>query len=200
MTIYCVFDTETIGQSNRQVYDLAGILYDSKTDSIIESFECRILESLLIPYAHNESFHSKHFENSKCFESILPFNSAIAELKETVTSKADIITAFNLPFDLSALRSTADRIGYDKFALWPNNAKFQCLMSLSIGNLCQSRYYYNHCMETNSITESGNLRHNAETIVSYCMGGMPFETAHTALADSKNQLIILKALIDINAI
>lgn len=197
--LYAIFDTETIGQSNRQVYDLAAIIYDSKTDSIIESFECRILESLLIPYAYNESFHSKHFENSKCFESILPFHKAIEGLKE-ITTKADTITAFNLPFDLSALRSTADKIGYDKFNLWPDNAKFQCLMSLSIGNLCQSKYYHNHCIETNSITESGNLRHNAETIVSYCLGGMPFETVHTALADCKNQLHILKALIDCNAI
>ena len=197
--LYLIFDTETIGQTTRQVYDLAAILYDGENDSIIESFECRILETLLLPYAYNEAFHSKHFENSKCFESVLPFNLAVEGLK-AIATKADIITAFNLPFDLSALRSTAEKIAYDKFNLWPDNSKFQCLMSLSIGNLCQSKYYYNHCLETNAITESGNLRHNAETIVSYCLGGMPFETAHTALKDSINQLYILKALIDCNAI
>lgn len=199
MTIYCVFDTETIGQSARQVYDLAAILYNRETDSIIESFECRILESLLIPYAHNESFHSKHFENSKCFESILPFHKAIEGLKG-IARKADIITAFNLPFDLSALRSTAEKIGYDRFALWPNNAKFDCLMSKSIGNLCQSEQYDLFCRQTNALTESGNIRHNAETIVSYCRAGEPFKTEHTALADCINQLDILKALIDISAI
>lgn len=197
--LYLIFDTETIGQSARQVYDLAAIIYNSETDSIIESFECRILESLLIPYAHNEAFHSKHFENSKGFECILPFEQAIEGLKG-IARKADVITAFNLPFDLSALRSTAEKVGYDKFALWPNNGRFSCLMSLSIGNLCQSEQYDTFCRQTNSITETGNIRHNAETIVSYCRAGEPFRTEHTALADCINQMDILKALIDCNAI
>jgi len=113
--------------------------------------------------------------------------------KDFENFEVDVISAYNLDFDKSALDVTNKLLGTGnmlKFKpqlldLW----MFACTASLN------SRLYHQVAADQDWISDKGNVRTTAEKAYAFITGELDYVEQHTALADAKMETVILQRLL-----
>ena len=192
--VYGVFDTETIGVSKKWIYDL-GLVVVEKTGNPLAMRRWRIKETLEIPGIEKKAYYGAKIP---VFYSGLPmvtFATAKAEFNQMLEKMGvTTITAYNLQFDMMALRATLDFTGdsreflnlpYEYFDLW----------NAACDSFFQQANFRRTAIKEEWVSEAGNFRTNAEIAYRYRTGNFQFMETHTALEDAEVEAVILQEVL-----
>ena len=123
--------------------------------------------------------------NKKTNDVINPEDEIIEILNKSIKDIPNLtIGAYNMSFDLKALKATAQKLGITG-KLLKKSAKVQDIRSLCMETICNKHKSYERFVKENSlVTPGGNLSTTAETLFKYLTKDIEFIEDHTALSDS----------------
>lgn len=179
--IYALIDTETADMN--KVYDLGVIIFDKKGNILFER-----------NYLNIDIFYNDNLMTSAYYSWKKPLYEKIDNLVYTTTKGMIIdfmkacekfgvthLLAYNLGFDIRALRYTAKKYGhieinFDKFILID-------IMRIAIETIINTDKYRTFCRKNNEYTPKGYYKTSAETVYRYINNDYNFIESHTALSD-----------------
>jgi len=191
--IYCVFDTETIGIDKKWVYDL-GLVIIAKTGRPLYRKRWIIEEVMNIPNIAEIAFYGKKIKTF--YKNFQPVTFALAreEFRDIMTYfDVNCIVAYNLQFDMSAIKQTLEltRIG-NRFLNYP--VDYFDLWNASCNSFFQQKLFKEVATAQNWLTEKGNFQTSAEIAYRYITGNYNFIESHTALEDADIEATILQEI------
>lgn len=210
---FLVTDTETTGLGTRAiVFDFAYIIC-TRTKILLErSFVIRdtITNPKVMLYAlMNEDW--RKFFGGKIFSHYIPslasgaltlhsWRDVIETMRDDILNyDVAVFSAYNLPFDLKAIRQTDQLIrgGTDK--ILPRKLDLLDLYYFACITVLNTRLYHDvaHALgnEKGFITDAGNVRTTAEKTYAFLTGKFDFIESHTALGDTQIEVEILQRLL-----
>ena len=189
--IYCVFDTETIGLDKKWIYDLGCVITD-KHGKIYHKARWIIKEVMDIPNIEQMAFYGKKIDTFyKGMESV-SFKTARTEFNNILQEfNVNMICAYNLPFDIQALKATLELTNCGKKFLDKPITYFD-IMGASCESFFQQKTFKKVAEREGWLTEKGNYRTTAEVAYRYVTGDFQFVESHTALEDCEIETIILQ--------
>ena len=184
-----IADTETIGLWPKHVYDFGYIIQDRKGNTLIE--RSHLVEEIVTDakkmmgafYAGKIFSHYLPLVDAGMID-IRPFNYIYDEfLQDCADYNIDIFAAYNLGFDLRALRETKRFLGYKNFI--KQNYKLLDIWQFACEVLLNRPTYKKLADQQGWISPAGNYRTNAEVTHRYISGNVEGVEAHTALCDAR---------------
>ena len=166
-----------------KVYDFGYILFDKKGNILFER-----------NYINIDIFDNDNYMQNAYYAWKKPLYNNLENVIYTTTKRMFIdffkmcekynvthLLAYNLSFDMKALKYTANKfahmdINYDNFILVD-------VMRTAIETLINTDKYRTFCKKNNEITEKGNYKSSAETVYRYINCDIDFNEDHTALSD-----------------
>lgn len=199
-----VLDTETTGDFGQpMIYDFGykivtpqGETLFSRNALVQEIFESNFLMQKAF-YSDKVKEYRRALENQEI--DIAPFRVLIKEFINMARKhKVEIISAYNLAFDIRALNGTM-RIthseGHEKKILEKltnqKNKKLVCIWNLACETILNTDEYRAFADEHNLVSEKGNYKTSAEASYRYLTKNADFIEKHTALADVEIEIEIL---------
>jgi len=189
--IYCVFDTETIGVDKKWVYDL-GMVITAKTGRQLYKKRWIIEEIINIPNIEEIAFYGEKIRTFYKKEQAVKFALAREEFRDIMEYfKVNVITAYNLKFDMSAIKQT---LAYTKIGnkFLNNPVDYFDLWNASCNSIFQQSLFKKIAEQQNWLTEKGNFITTAEIAYRYITGNYNFIESHTALEDAVIESKILQ--------
>ena len=198
-----VIDVETAGNfASPQVYDFGfavcdkkGNIYEKRSFVISEVFD----NTKLMETAYYAKKIPQYIEGLKTGEFVkvgmLEARAEFLQLMEKYDIKT--ISAYNLMFDMKALKSTFQTLGYGKKFLpsetryTKDNIDLLCIWSFACEVLFTQKTYSKVAIENGWMTKAGNMLTNAECAYRYITKNYEFEEQHTGLADVEIECQIL---------
>jgi len=189
-----IIDTETISLNKPFVYDIGGVITNSK-GNIVDSFSFCVEQIW-----HNTNLFSTAYYSVKrpLYVSALrgrkikltKLGNAMRTIK-AITKKygIDRVYAYNSDFDKRALEFTCANTGRTATPNAFADLPFYDIRKI-IAPLFTTQEYESFCKEKNRLTDTGRVSTTVETIISFLNGGDYVEN-HTALADSIDESRIL---------
>ncbi len=191
--IYCVFDTETIGVDKKWVYDL-GMVIIGKTGRALYKKRWIIDEVINLPNIEKMAFYGNKIKKFYNKEEAVKFAFAREEFREIMEHfQVNVITAYNLQFDMSAIKQTLEftEIGkkflnapIDYFDLW----------NASCNSFFQQKQFKAMAEKYNWVSEAGNYRTSAEIAYRFITKNPNFVEEHMALEDAVIESKILQEI------
>lgn len=185
---YLTLDTETGSVDNPLIYDIGWAIHD-KDGNIFETYSF-LTEEFYTPGFMATAYFSK---KQPLYNEMLatgeitkkPFREIIETLNKSIKDIPNLtIGAYNMSFDLKALKATAQKLGITG-KLLKKSAKVQDIRSLCMETICNKHKSYERFAKENSlVTPGGNLSTTAETLFKYLTKDIEFIEDHTALSDS----------------
>ncbi len=190
--MYCVFDTETVGKTQKLVYDF-GMAIADKTGEIYFSKRWLIKEVVDIPLFFELPFYNKR--SREFTENVIP--TPLAEVKAEVAEifsqfKVNVITAYNLSFDFGALSDTM-KLASIKGKFFEDTEYFD-LWNASCNSFLNQKNYKKVARENGWVSEVGNISTTAENAYRYIVNNPQFVETHTALEDVVIEVRILQEI------
>lgn len=198
---YAVIDTETAGSLFFPlVYDLGVSICDKKGNIVAQ--KQWIIRNIFDQKAKFESAYygwkrPQYLEMlEKGIVEKVSFKQALYALNKLMQEwNVKTVCAYNMGFDLRALKSTAK---YTKLQ-WASGStdifwkeyQQQCIWGLACETLYQQKGFEIQAIENNRFTAKGNPLTNAEVGYQYLTKNMEFEEDHTALADTEIECKIM---------
>ena len=197
-----VLDTETTGLDKIPalafpiIYDIGWILGDKNGNILIER-EFIVQEVFYNPIMQNAYYGNKMPQYTarvnKADILVKPFQEIIDLMnKDFNLVKKNTLLAYNLNFDLRALRSTAiychmlDRGEKDWTKLFTVTPQIQDIWSLAVETILRKKWDFIEFVENNGLfTEGGNPKTSAEVVYKFLTGDTEYEECHTALEDCR---------------
>ena len=185
---YMTFDTETGSVADPKIYDIGWVIHD-KDGNIFETHSYLTEEFYTPQYMKTAYFSNKVSMYNEMLAkneiTIKPFAEIIKILNASIAELPNLtIGAYNMSFDLKALKKTAKALGI-KGKLLNRSAKTQDIRSLCMETICNPHKSYETFIKTNQLlTPAGNLSTTAENVFRYMMKNIEFIEDHTALSDS----------------
>ena len=191
--IYCVFDTETIGLNEKLIYDLGMVIIAKKGDALYKA-RWIIDEVFNMPNLSKKAYYGEKINTFYKNATTTPFKQARQEFRQIMEDyKVNTITAYNLQFDMSAIRQSSDFVGLNgKFLHYA--VDYFDLWNASCNSFFQQKYFQKLAVEKNWLTNKGNFRTSAEIAYRYITGEHDFIESHTALEDAEIESIILQEI------
>lgn len=196
-----LLDTETImHESKTLVYDLAWMVIDNQgnilsrhnyiVDEVFNNFPA-MFDSHFVTYDKYQTYQAMIQDRQVKFWNAYNIFRRLA--RTIVDCDISFITAYNLGFDLRALKETAQYFG----AINPLETRADSLTFLDLWKLSQShiatRPYQKHCQVHDWLTEKRKQpKTTAETIYRWIAKDDNFIESHTALADCEIEVIIYR--------
>lgn len=194
-----VLDTETLGLTDRRVYDLGYLIYDAETGEVLKSRDYIVKQV----YDNQELMNSAYYKNKlpiyeerladgyckKCYWGII---LRILE-KDLQKYCPDGIYAYNSRFDYSSIKETCKQYNSK---INPTADGIIDIMNY-LDTICETEDYKEFCEINGYLTKhkTPRCRRTAEVVYRYLNNNNEYEEQHTALEDSKIELeILLKAL------
>lgn len=197
---YLVFDTETMGLKSRVVYDI-GYYIVNKRGKVFNSRRFLVSEIITNPRIMTDAFY-----HDKVYSDYLPMvdNSAIKliytweEIQDFIredikTYNINIFSAYNLPFDMSAINATNEHCNTGK--LLTNKPIILDLWLYACLYLFNTNFYKEMAKDNNWISPAGNYRTTAEHAYRFISNNAEYIEPHTALEDAEIEMEILLRLI-----
>ncbi len=204
-----VLDTETTGDLKQPlIYDFGykiinpkGQVLFTKNALVREVFENRFIMDKAY-YSQKVKTYEKMLLNHEI--ELQPFHVIIREfITMTRKYKVEIISAYNLAFDVSALNGTM-RMCYSKGhddrilekLINQKNKKLLCIWNLACETILDTDEYREFATEHEKKTEKGNFLTNAEVTYQYIKNDIDFKEDHTALSDVNIEIEILLHILE----
>ena len=207
-----VLDTETTGLDNIPglafplIYDIGWKLADKKGNTIVDR-EFIVQEIFYNPIMNNAFYGSKveTYKERICKADILvrSFKEILELLIHDISLvKHNTLMAYNLNFDLRAIRSTMvflkmwDKENKDIKQFFPETLEYQDIWGLAVETLLMKKWDYLEFVEFhNFLTPSGNPKTSAEIVYRYLTNDPDYIEHHTALEDVQIEyMIAIKSL------
>lgn len=203
-----VLDTETTGDfSQPLIYDFgykvitpAGEVLFSRNAIVKEVFENRFIMDKAY-YADKVNAYRVSIENREI--DLERFEVLIKEfIRVCRTYKVEIISAYNLAFDVKALNGTM-RMCYSKGhddkilekLIDQKNKKLLCIWNLACETLLDTDEYREYAKVHGFVSDKGNYLTSAEVAYRYLKDLPEFIEQHTAMADVEIEIEILLAIL-----
>lgn len=129
----------------------------------------------------------------------ITFKKAIKQfVADSKKFKVEIISAYNLAFDMKALNSTLKITYYEAFEtqwlekfLHQKNKKLLCIWNLACETILDTDEYREFAEKNEMVSDKGNYQTNAEVSYKYITNNLNFVESHTALSDVEIETDIL---------
>ena len=188
---YLVLDVETANSTDDPlVYDLGfavcdrkGNIYEAESYVVSDIF---YKETELMQTAYYHEKLPKYYKGikEKAFK-VINFYMAkkrIADLIEKYNIKA--VCAYNASFDTKALNTTQRYLTNSKYRYFlPYGTEVYCIWHMACQVICTQKRYIKFCLDNGFVSESGNIKTNAETVFAYMTKNEKYEECHTGLQD-----------------
>ena len=101
----------------------------------------------------------------------------------------DIFTAYNVKFDIEALRKTQDQINDKRFRM-PNGMNIMCLMDIAQTKVINNDFHnwfkkQDKYLQNQFTTDNDNISYSAECVFRYWFDNYYYKEQHTALRDAR---------------
>jgi len=189
--MYCVFDTETIGLEKKWIYDL-GMVIITKTGRPLFKKRWTIEEVMNIPNIAEIAYYGDKIKTFYKYSQPVKFASAREDFREIMEYfQVNVITAYNLNFDMQAIIQTLDFTGIgNKFLNYP--VDYFDLWNASCNSIFQQKQFKETAIKENWLTNKGNYSTTAEIAYRYISKDYNFIENHTALEDASIEAKILQ--------
>ena len=181
-----ILDTETIGLEKCFCYNIGWVIRDTETLEILVKKDYVVKQF----WENKPLFETAYYANKKQLY-IKALRSRKATIKYWGFIMLDLIRdiekydiklsyAFNSPFDSKVIDFNCD------WFKCSNPLDYTSLIDIRalVNPIVFSKEYRNFCIGNNFLTESNNLKVNAEVIYRFITGKITFQEEHTALNDS----------------
>jgi hypothetical protein len=198
---FLVFDTETQGVENRYVYDL-GYFITNRRGEVFAGRRFLVKEILTNPDIMADAFYHR-----KIFTNYIPMldnsrqpmlenweNIALTMRRDIRRHNVNVLSAYNLPFDLGAMRQTSQYVGFGGTIL-TSRPTLLCLWLMSCQHLFTRPTYKTMAKENGWISDAQNYRTTAEHAFRYLTLNPDYIEPHTALEDAEIETYILHRLL-----
>ena len=199
-----VLDTETTGELGSpliydfgyQIVNLEGGVILEKNYIVAEIFDNKSLMAKAF-YSDKVGMYRQKIENGEIEKK--SYKKIITEfVNDCKRSKVEIVSAYNLAFDVRAINSTLQVCYHEKFISgWfekfvnQKNKKLLCIWNLACETILDTDEYRNFATENEKVSTKGNYKTNAEVAYQFITGELDFVEEHTALSDVKIEVVIL---------
>lgn len=194
-----VIDTETISFANLSMFDFGYTVFDTETgENTSEGFVIKeVYESddfrKAFYYEQNKDLYKEYLESGKV--KLISAKDLKPIVNNLLNSKLDVISAFNLPFDLRALNYTLIKynvvdkhITLDKIEKFAKPLDTAILFAVFEGKDCCFDCF---CKKNGYLTKTGGVKTDAETIYKYVRNDITLIEKHTGIDDSIMEADIL---------
>lgn len=193
--LYLTLDTET-ADLNGDVYDFAYAIH-TRSGEIVAQYNALVREVFTNPKQMMGAFYA-----AKTFTHYAPMLDSnqikmqswadiVAQFQtDMLEHNPKVITAYNLGFDLRALRRTNKKLGNGPMV--PYSVKLIDIWQFACEVMLNKKTYKKIARENGWITRVGNIRTSAEMAYRFCAGDFGFKEDHTALSDVQIEVKILK--------
>lgn len=196
-----IFDTETVGDMSSPIIHDIGYQIVDKDFSVLCSRRFLVRESRT-PFMLKTQFYKAHQEKydidiANDSVEIMSWLDIIKQInKDLFNFNVNLITAYNLAFDIKALKAT-NRFYCDIANIKKILKKEKlCIWELSCATFMQEKGYRDFCRLGGYFTPANNFITNAEVAYKYINNLDFFEEQHTALADVIIERQILKYILE----
>ena len=198
--LYILVDVETAGDVkwNPLVYDLGFAIVDSK-GKIYEEHSIIIKEIFYNRELMSSAYYSKKIpsylrEIDEGLHKVMSWKNAMI-LFRTVMEKWEPkkLSAYNLAFDVRAMKNTHKKLGYKGKIITPKfkNIEMICIWALACQTIFLQKGFQKIARNKGWVTNAGNLRTSAEMAYRYMEKDYTFIEEHKGLADVKIEAEIL---------
>jgi len=192
---YLTMDTET-ADLNGDVYDFAYVVHDRKGE-IITQYNALVLESFTNPKQMMGAFYAKktftHYAPmlSDGRVKLVAWDEIVKQFQSDILAHdVKVVAAYNLGFDLRALRTTNKKLGTAKTML-PRPVDLIDIWQFACEVVLNKKTYKKIAIENGWVSKAGNIRTSAEMAYRFCAGDFGFIEDHTALSDALIEVKIL---------
>lgn len=184
---YLVLDTECVGLTNKSVYDIAWRIVD-KHNKIYAERSYAVTEVITNGTIMYDAYYAKkifsHYIPSLYNHTItmLPWNDIrMIMLDDIKTHDVNVFSAYNLGFDVSAIRYTNSMFNHGKYL----TTKLQLLdlWHLACSSILSQKQYLKLAIDSGWVSDKGNIQTSAEKAYAYITGNVNYIESHTALED-----------------
>ena len=201
-----VIDTETaptrkvpmqLMAANSLVYDMGGVVRDTKTGEIVHSFSFIIADtfyntSMMQSAYYADKLPQYHEGVAKGLWLSVPFKY-VYEYVNNIIAEYGIKTvwAYNAQFDITTLNNTIHYYsnGWIK-SFFAANIEIKDIWA-RCSNITGTKKYVSYCIDNGYLTDKGNPKTSAEIVYRYLTQNDDFIEAHTALNDAEIEAFIL---------
>lgn len=185
-----IIDTEFLTVPRKAVYDFGFCIMNDKTGEIVIRARFIIAETIL----ENDMRTAYYADKLPAYITAIETGAAHIVSRENARALfLDTCKAFNVSqvwayyamADMDALNST-----YDGDFL-PAGMSWHCINAAAAQTICNSRNYFKFATACGFVSDSGNVRTNANSVGAYVLQDADFEEEHTALADAELEAAIL---------
>ena len=201
-----IIDTETaptrkvpmqLMAANSLVYDMGGVVRDTKTGEIVHSFSFVIADtfyntSMMQSAYYADKLPQYHEGVAKGLWLSVPFKY-VYEYVNNIIAEYGIKTvwAYNAQFDITTLNNTIHYYsnGWIK-SFFAANIEIKDIWA-RCSNITGTKKYVSYCIDNGYLTDKGNPKTSAEIVYRYLTQNDDFIEAHTALNDAEIEAFIL---------
>lgn len=201
-----VIDTETaptrkvpmqLMAANSLVYDMGGVVRDTKTGEIVHSFSFVIADtfyntSMMQSAYYADKLPQYHEGVVRGLWLSVPFKY-VYEYVNNIIAEYGIKTvwAYNAQFDITTLNNTIHYYsnGWIK-NFFAANIEIKDIWA-RCSNITGTKKYVSYCIDNGYLTDKGNPKTSAEIVYRYLTQNDDFIEAHTALNDAEIEAFIL---------
>jgi hypothetical protein len=187
--IIAIADTETIGLWPKYIYDFGYVIQDKEGNKLFEA--SHLIEEVVTDakimmgafYAGKMFTHYLPLVDAGMID-IRPFSYVYDEFLQACSDYGvNVLAAYNLGFDLRALKETKKYLGYKNHM--QGNYKLLDVWQFACQVLLNRPTYKKMATDNKWISKAGNFRTNAEVAHRYTSGNIEAVEAHTALCDAR---------------
>lgn len=201
-----VIDTETAPMrkvpmymmaANSLVYDMGGVVRDTKTGEIVHSFSFIIADTFynnaMMQSAYYASKLPQYHEGvAKGLWTSVSFKYAYDYIHTIIVNYGiKTVWAYNAQFDITTLDNTINHYSngwVTKF--FPAHIVIKDIWA-RCSNITGTKKYVSYCIDNGYLTDKGNPKTSAEIVYRYLTQNHDFIEAHTALNDAEIEAFIL---------
>ena len=183
-----LFDTETHGVERKLIYDLGYVITDRRGNvDVMRRF--LVQETITNPDIMRDAFyHRKIYTdylpmlNRSYCPMLYPWREIVGILRDDVlTHNVSVLSAYNLAFDIAAMRATSEHVGAD--SVFTYRPDMLCLWVYACRYLFNTNLYREVADREGWKSPVGNYRTTAEHAYRFLTGRFDYTEPHTALED-----------------
>lgn len=201
-----VIDTETapmrkvpmyLMAANSLVYDLGGVVRDTKTGEIVHSFSFIIADTFYNNNMMQSAYYAEklpqyHEGVARGMWTSVSFKYAYEYIYNIIAQYGiKTVWAYNAQFDVTTLNTTIKHYSNEWITeFFPASITIKDIWA-RCSNITGTKKYVSYCIDNGFLTEKGNPKTSAEVVYRYLTQNDDFIEAHTALNDAQIEAFIL---------